>query len=170
MKVSTLSTLMVATGIILTISSLSVFVYKNYTLPKQSKTDLLTFANSTSPVRLTIQSAGIDVPVKKAENYQFSDHEAIFINTSQAIGTGNSVIYAHNWHSLFGKLGKAKVGETITVFLTDGRQYQYQVTQIHTVSPQTLAILKPTTDSRLTLFTCTGFLDKDRLVVVAKQI
>ena len=168
MKISHLSTFIIITGLILTVSSSLLYIYKNHTPPRQPQTDFMTYEDD-APIRLTIQSVGIDIPVKEDENYQNSDSQAIFVNTSQALGTGNSVIYAHNWQNLFGKLNKVKMGDNIIVYLANGRQVAYRASQMHTVSPQTLSILKSTADSRLTLFTCTGFLDKDRLVVVAVQ-
>lgn len=161
---------MIVAGFFILVATSAVYLYKNSQGAKSpTKSD---YSNQTfdSPSRIVIKKIGVDVPVKVAQNYQFSDREAIFIKTSQSIGSGNSVIYAHNWDKLFGKLKRAKVGDDIAIFLANGRQVDYQVSQIHTVPAETINILKETPDSRLTLFTCTGFLDKDRLVVVAKQI
>ena len=168
----TLAILMIVTGFLSLAVLLAIYFYKNNaSFPTQTpKINLLTFENATSPTRVVVGETGINIPVKKAPNYSFSDSQAIFINTSQKIGEGNSIIYAHNWNNLFGKLGKVKMGDIVSVFLADGREVKYKINQKHIVSPQTLGILKPTTDSRLTLFTCIGFLDKDRLVVTAKQI
>ena len=163
---------MIVTGFLSLAILLPIYFYKNNSASvlQQSKTNFLTFENADSPVRITVGETGIDVPVREAPNYSFSDSQAIFINTSQKIGTGNSVIYAHNWNSLFGKLGKVKMGNIVTVYLENGQEIKYQINQKHVVPPETLEILALTNDSRLTLFTCTGFLDKDRLVVVANQI
>jgi LPXTG-site transpeptidase (sortase) family protein len=163
---------MIVTGFISLAILLPIYFYKNNSIPpsQQPKTNFLATENAVSPARIIVAETGIDVPVKEAPNYSFSDSQAIFIDTSQKIGEGNSIIYAHNWNNLFGKLGKVKMGDIVSVFLTDGREVKYKINQKHLVSPQTLGILKPTADSQLTLFTCIGFLDKDRLVVVAKQI
>lgn len=168
----TLSFSMIATGFLSLAALLSIYFYKNNlaSVPQTPKTNFLTFENTASPVRIMVGETGINIPIKEAPNYSFSDSQAIFINSSQKIGTGNSVIYAHNWDKLFGKLAKVKMGDTLRVFLANGQKFDYQVSQKHLVSPQTLGILAPTRDSRLTLFTCAGFLDKDRLVVVANQI
>lgn len=169
-----LSHLLIIVGILSLAVLLPIYFHKNNTtaIPNTPKptTSFLTFENATSPVRVVVGQTGIDISIKVAKNYSFSDNQAILIDSSQSIGEGNSVIYAHNWNSLFGKLGKVKTDDIVTVFLENGDEIKYQVSQKHVVSPETLSILKPTNDSRLTLFTCSGFLDKDRLVVVANQI
>lgn len=170
MKTNILATLMIAVGAFILVASSTVYFYKNYQSPQVLAQSDYSDPNSTSPVKIVISDIDISVPVKAAPNYQFSDNEAIFINSTQAIGEGNSVIYAHNWDKLFGKLKKVKIDDSITIYLANGKQANYKVSQIHTVPADTINILKATSDSRLTLFTCTGFFDKDRLVVVASQI
>ncbi len=170
MKPNLLAAIMIAVGAFILSASSLVYLYKNFQ-PVQVLAESEYFdPNSTLPVKITINNVGINVPVKVAPNYQFSDNEAIFIKSTQDIGGGNSVIYAHNWDKLFGKLKKVKINDDITINLANGKQVNYRVDQIHTVPADTINILKPTTNSYLTLFTCTGFLDKDRLVVVASQI
>lgn len=170
MKTNFLATFMIVAGFFSLVATSTVYLYKNFQSPQVLTESDYSDPNSTSPVKITINDVGINVSVKVAQNYQFSDNEAIFIKSTQSIGTGNSVIYAHNWDKLFGKLKRVKIGDDIAIFLANGKQVNYQVNQIHTVGAETINILKATPDLRLTLFTCTGFLDKDRLVVVAKQI
>lgn len=170
MKINVIATLIIWLGVLILVASSLLYLYKNFQHPQVTASGSYSESNTVLPVRIVVDEAGIDVSVKADENYQFSDNEAIFIKTSQDIGSGNSVIYAHNWDGLFGKLKKVKINDDISVHLANGDKVNYQVSQIHTVPAETINILKETSDSRLTLFTCTGFLDKDRLVVVAKQI
>lgn len=119
-----LSYFLIITGILSLAFLLPIYFYKDKTIATESlpQTNFLNYKNATSPVRVVVDQTGIDLPVKVAANYSYSDNQAIFINTSQKIGTGNSVIYAHNWDSLFGKLGKVKTGETVTIFLANGQK------------------------------------------------
>ncbi|OGD92981.1 hypothetical protein A2697_00530 [Candidatus Curtissbacteria bacterium RIFCSPHIGHO2_01_FULL_41_44] len=170
MKTNFLATFMIVVGASILVATSLVYLYKNFRSPQVLTESDYSDPNSTSPVKIVINDVGINVPVKVARNYQFSDNEAIFIRSTQNIGTGNSVIYAHNWDGLFGRLQKVKIGDNIAVHLANGKKVNYQISQIHTVPAETVNILKATPDSRLTLFTCTGFFDKDRLVVVAREI
>lgn len=93
-----------------------------------------------------------------------------FLTTSATPGQkGNSVIYGHNLDSILGYLPQVQNGDKIYVVLSDGNIAAYQVTQTSTVDPTHVEILDQTADSRLTIYTCTGFLDTARFVVVAKQ-
>jgi LPXTG-site transpeptidase (sortase) family protein len=86
---------------------------------------------------------------------------------------GNTVFLGHrftyyNPRGVFYYLDKVKVGQTIGV-IWNKQRYQYRVSNIKEVPPTATEILKPTKDSRLTIFTCTPlWLPKHRLVVTAQ--
>lgn len=92
-----------------------------------------------------------------------------YLTTSAKPGDGNSVMYGHNLDNLLGDLYLVKEGDQIFVVLSSGSVIKYQVFQEKEVTPQSVEILDPSQDSRLTLYTCSGFLDSARFVVVAKQ-
>jgi LPXTG-site transpeptidase (sortase) family protein len=81
---------------------------------------------------------------------------------------GNAVYYGHNWPNLLGNLHLIKVGQTVVVTTSSGSKLNFKVTQIETVSPDQIRVIAPSGDTRLTLFTCTGFMDLQRLVVTAR--
>lgn len=81
---------------------------------------------------------------------------------------GNSILYGHNWTSLFGNLPKTKPGERVDIGFSDGSMQQFIVEYTSIVSPDEIEIIEQTEDTRITLYTCTGFLDSKRFVVVAK--
>ena len=65
-------------------------------------------------------------------------------------------------------LNKVEMGDEIGVWWNN-TLYNYKVTSIAEVPPTQTSIEDPTTDARLTIFTCTPlWLPKDRLVVVAE--
>lgn len=122
---------------------------------------------------LKISSLGIDLPVTEGEmkdnRWPTSTKNLIHVSTTKLPGSpGNSVIYGHNWESQLGDLDQIKVGDTIEVVLSDGSKKIFQVSQIAEVSPNQSDLLKDSIDTRLTLYTCSGFLDSKRLVVVAQ--
>lgn len=86
---------------------------------------------------------------------------------------GNTVLVGHRFsyttpRGVFYFLDRVKVGDEIAVFWK-GSGYTYKVTSTAVVPPTDTSVVAPTTDSRLTLFTCTPLWSpKDRLVVVAE--
>jgi sortase (surface protein transpeptidase) len=73
-----------------------------------------------------------------------------YLETSPIPGEkGNSILYGHNWEKLLGRLVKIKTGAKIVITYSDS------------------SILNQTEDERMTIYTCTGFLDSMRFIVVA---
>jgi len=85
----------------------------------------------------------------------------------------NTVLIGHRFtytqpKGVFYYLNKVKIGDEIGVWWNN-QLFDYKVNTITEVSPDDTAIENPTTDSRLTIFTCTPlWLPKDRLVVTAE--
>lgn len=82
---------------------------------------------------------------------------------------GNTVIFAHARKGLFQPLREAQKGMQIIVS-TPSYSYTYSISDIKTVNPYDIEVIAPTDDQTLTLYTCSGFLDKKRLIVTAKPI
>ncbi|MFH0874063.1 MAG: class E sortase [Candidatus Komeilibacteria bacterium] len=89
---------------------------------------------------------------------------------------GNTVIAAHRWKWLptskksFYDIDKVKVGDQISLQWA-GKDYQYKVSKISTVTPDKVDILKNSDQPKLTLFSCTPlFSSKYRLIVEADLI
>lgn len=81
--------------------------------------------------------------------------------------TGNSILYGHNWPTILGKLEQVKTGQTITITNSNGVRNTFLVESIAIVTPDQIHVLAASNDVRITLYTCTGFLDSKRLVVTA---
>ncbi|MDB5166625.1 MAG: putative sortase family protein [Candidatus Saccharibacteria bacterium] len=86
---------------------------------------------------------------------------------------GNTVLLGHRFTYTHPKgvlyfMDKVRLGDEIGVWWS-GKRYLYKVSSITTVPPTDTSILAPTTDSRLTIYTCTPLWKPvNRLVVVAK--
>ena len=84
----------------------------------------------------------------------------------------NTVIVAHrftytNARGMFYHLDQVHVGDPIAL-LWHGKKYTYKTTSTRVVPPTEVSVEAPTTDSILTLYTCTPLWNpKDRLVVTA---
>ena len=126
------------------------------------------------PKQIIISSLGIDLAVKPAK--VVSGYWEVFIDSAgwgEGSGVpghpGNQVIFAHARKGLFLPLRQARVGMKIEV-ITDDSQYTYEIIEIKEISPSQIEVIAPTTDETLTLYTCSGFTDSKRLIVVAKRI
>lgn len=140
--------------------------FNNYYVTKQQTIE------KNAPVRITISSLGIDLPIYQAKVvnnvWPTTTRGASYLTTSPLPGTtGNSIIYAHNWRSLFGNLRSAKVGQQVVVTYPDGKKKTFVIAYTSIVSPTESTILAPSNDKRITMYTCTGFLDSERFVAVA---
>jgi len=128
-------------------------------------------ASSDQLFSLSIPSLNIDLPVYtatiSATTWQTTKRGISYLSTSPLPGEyGNSVMYGHNWPNLLGNLHKVKPGDAI--FVTRAHvSKRFIVRYISVVTPNESSVYAPSNDTRLTLYTCTGFLDKDRLVLTA---
>jgi len=123
------------------------------------------------PSTISIPSLELILPVTHSDlrdgKWEISDSAVSYLSSSPVPGTkGNSVLYGHNWPSLLGELDRIKPGDRIKVS-GNGQEVNYLVYYVTTVSPSDVSIYDDTTDYRLTLYTCSGFMDSKRLVVTA---
>lgn len=109
------------------------------------------------------------VPVQvKAGKWEASKNGVSHLSSSPIPGEiGNSILYGHNWPNLLGNLKNIKPGQEIDIQFKDGSMKKFTVKFTQTVSPEQTDILDPSDDRRITLYTCTGFLDNKRFVVTA---
>jgi len=165
----------------ISIGCLSILLGSFFSIQKHSSSRL---AFATAPVgvhetsqsqasRIVIKSVGVSLPVSEAlitnNSWEVSTTGVSHLRTSPPPGErGNSVIYGHNWESLLGSLPKVRPGEVITIQYADRKEKRFTVWYTAVVSPSDTAIVFPTKDTRLTIYTCVGFLDSKRFVVIAK--
>lgn len=126
------------------------------------------------PKRIIIPSVKIDLPVEPAKVingvWEIHDNVANFgVGSSLPKDSGNTVIFAHARWNLFLPLIKINKNDLISLETKDSHWFTYKVVDKKEVKPDQIEIIKPTNDRTLTLYTCTGFFDTRRLVVVAKE-
>jgi LPXTG-site transpeptidase (sortase) family protein len=127
------------------------------------------------PVYIKIYPIGVDVGVKetviKDGIWVIQPDEASYLVSSAGIGDkGNMIIYGHNKDTILGPIRYIAVGAKIELKGSDGKTYNYEVTKTDTVDPNNLEYILPKSEEVLTIYTCTGFLDSKRFVVVAKRL
>lgn len=126
------------------------------------------------PQQVIIPQAQINVKITESQikdgYWEVSDTTANHgIGSAYPGEKGNSVIFAHVRDGLFLNLKNVALGDQIYV-LTKNKWYKYQVSEIKRVAPEEIAVVQPTKDERLTLFTCDGYQDEKRLIIVAKPV
>ena len=125
-----------------------------------------------SPSRIRIERLKIDLPIigttLEQGKWQATDRGVSYLLSTPLPGEiGNSVLYGHNWPNLLGRLVRITPGDLIEIQLSDGSLRRFRVAYTTTVTPDQTHILAQTDDTRLTVYTCTGFLDRQRFVATA---
>lgn len=129
---------------------------------------------SVYPQKIKIDSLMIDLPVTavklESDNWPLLDNQASYLIGSGQIGKkGNPVIYGHNLPNVFGKLKKIKLGDLITVTDAENQVWHYRVEKVLIVSPKEVGVLSTSEEPILTVYTCFGFWDQQRLVVISRR-
>lgn len=151
-----------------------------------NRSSVLSFANIPSeysgtepsgsiPVSLELPSLGLKLPVSETVIrdgiWQTSGSELSHLTVSARPGqSGNIIIYGHNTDGVLGRLHKISVTDLVKITNRTGNIFIYKINNIKTVSPQSVEVVSPTEHELLTLYTCTGFLDSQRLVVTALPV
>ena len=125
------------------------------------------------PARIIIPQVKIDLQVFPAQvvedQWQVSEEGVSYLLGSGIPGREDRVIiYGHNKNHLFGPIKWLSEGEEIKLVNRKGEEFVYQVVETKTVSHEEIEVLSPTQEPTLTLYTCTGFWDRERFVVVGK--
>ena len=130
--------------------------------------------NLETPKKIVIPTVGIDLEVKEAKVVRgywevFADSAAWGEGSGYPGEPGNQVIFAHARVGLFLPVRELK-GDELVYVLTKDKWYLYKVKEIREVYPNQIEVIAPTTDETLTLYTCSGYQDSKRLIVIAKRV
>ena len=107
----------------------------------------------------------------KDNRWTVSSTGVSYLTTSGNLGqAGNVVLYGHNTKDVLGSLWKVQVGDVVEVTDSGGNIRKYEIFERKEVKPNAVEILESADDERLTIYTCSGFLDTARFVVIAKYI
>ncbi len=128
-----------------------------------------------NPIAIIIDGINLNLPIIPANitnnNWQTSNIGVSYLSISPKPGeTGNSILYGHNWTNLLGNLTKVQPGEKVIIVYPKNNIKNFLVEYTQVVSPNDISVLAQTKDKRITIYTCTGFLDSKRFVVVAKEV
>ncbi len=128
--------------------------------------------HTETPVGIEIDNKNINLPVIPATIndgiWPLDDHNALHLATSAYPGErGNIVIYGHNTMPVFGNLKRVAVGDTINITSDTDVVHIYVVKEVLRVKPSDIQVVLPTDHEVLTVYTCIGWLDSERLVIKA---
>lgn len=142
---------------------------------KIPKSQNVTATTRVKPISISLPDLNIDLPIIEAEiknnSWPTTDKGVSYLITSTEPGqVGNSIFYGHNWENILGRLSKVKPGQNIIVNLENGKNLTFKIDTVSIVSPNQTNVLDESADKRITVYTCTGFLDTKRLVAVAKLV
>lgn len=140
------------------------FLYQRY-VPQEFVYASENIASATAfPEELIIKSLNIDLPVYKA-NYKNGKWETI----NNGVSYNNRVFYGHNWPNLLGKITNIKPNQKIQVIYNNKKIKDFSVFSTSIITSANSNILERNLDnSIITVYTCTGFLDSKRFVVLAR--
>ena len=140
-------------------------------------TDLKNFSSRESgelpsPIKIEIPSLEILLPITISSytDGKWSDpgNTVAYWKDSPLPGSqGNSVFYGHNRPNVLGKIKKLSTGDKIMITFSDDSKKEFRIVQKQTVTADQTHVLGNSEDIRVTLYTCTGFLDSKRLVFTA---
>lgn len=166
--------LLVAIGVgLLGYSALNYYFYDRSIQPAVAAQPTPT-PGPTNPVRVIIPGV-LDEPLQPGSyadgKWSVSETTGTYLVQSAKPGEpGNVIIYGHNKGEIFGPLVKVRTDQPITLKLEDGRERHYKVKSTVEVGQDQTDVLAPTDTEVLTLYTCTGWLDRNRFIVKAVPV
>ena len=127
----------------------------------------------SNPTRIRITKIGIDSPIEetKINNkvWEISQKGISHLAISARPGEqGPIILYGHNTNDRFGPIRWLTKGDDIEV-LAGSQKYNYIVVQTMRVRPDQMDIFTQQIGERLTLYTCDGFGDLERFLVIAER-
>lgn len=125
------------------------------------------------PSQLVMPDVRIDLPIIPArledQQWQLNNTGVSLLQSPLLSDKHGLILYGHNWSSLLGSLHQTKIGQKFSLVYSDGNIEHYVIQSILTVSPDRLDVLDLAKEDALIIYTCTGFLDTQRLVVIAHR-
>lgn len=161
--------------LLLTFGGVNYFRVRRLSFNKVPPTASAAVTDIDVPIEVIIPSLNLDLPVDPGNImdgvWQISANNATYSTSSSPPGSGgNTVIYGHNLKRVFGNLPYLSEGQKVSVKTKSGKLYHYTVTEKHFVGPDRVDLVSPTEEPTLTIYTCWGAFDRQRVVVVAKPI
>lgn len=124
------------------------------------------------PTQLIIQKVDINLPIEETAinngMWQIAENGASHLTISARPGEkGPIIIYGHNTNDRLGPIRWLSKGDSIEINTADKKSYTYIIRQTMTVSPNQMDIFTQQKGETLIIYTCDGFADLQRFVIIA---
>ena len=124
------------------------------------------------PTHIVIANTTMNYPIVETVIqhgvWQISDDGASHLAISANPGeNGTIIIYGHNTLARFGSLPYVSIGQHISLTTADNKTHEYVIQKTQVVDPNDTKILTSQKGEVLLLYTCYGFADLQRFVVLA---
>lgn len=124
------------------------------------------------PTTIVIPSVTLALPVSPTTIsggiWGIADNGASYLHSSSRPGEeGAIILYAHNTDERFGPIRWLSTGASISLTTSDNKTHMYTVTKIVEVPATAVEIFSQKKET-LILYTCSGFADLKRFVVLAE--
>lgn len=128
---------------------------------------------TANPTKIVIPKVGIDLAIEETVItngvWQISAKGASHLAKSASPDEkGTIIMYGHNTNNRFGPIRWLTKGEKIELQTSDGKKHVYVVSELKKVTPDRMDIFEQKGET-LILYTCDGFADLQRFVVIAKK-
>jgi hypothetical protein len=138
--------------------------------PALVKNRVLTDLNQPVAVTIPHKPESLHVVPSLIQNGEWSvSDQGVSLLKNPAGGPQGHILYGHNWNSVLGQLQQAQIGEEISLTYQNGTEEVFVINSIFTVSSDRLDVLELAQPQKLLMYTCAGFLDTKRLVVLASR-
>jgi LPXTG-site transpeptidase (sortase) family protein len=123
------------------------------------------------PTQLSIQKLNLNLPVEQTIIYngvwQVSEYVSHLTTSARPGEKGAIIMYGHNTLERLGPIRWLSKGDTIEVKTIDNKIHRYKIDQTMTVAPNRLDIFTKRAGETLIIYTCDGFADLQRFVLIA---
>jgi LPXTG-site transpeptidase (sortase) family protein len=125
--------------------------------------------------QVKISDLKIDLPIYPSvvtdSKWEINNMGVSLLVNYQELGFSSSqILYGHNWPSLLGNLTQAKIGQEIELIYNDDSLKRFQISKLVIVPVNDLTAIQEADQNSLVIYTCSGFMDKERLIVLAEPL
>lgn len=169
--------LLLSLGILLIIIPLffytNEFVQLSFFTPKVPV--MKTTKHHASPIEIQIPGVRMDLSISETaishNIWQIADAGASHLAVSSRPGEdGPIILYAHNTNDRFGPIRWLSQGQEIQLITEDSRVHTYKIIKTLQVDSDKTSIFFSDKGERLFLYTCDGFADLKRFIVIATPV
>jgi len=127
------------------------------------------------PTELIIPRIFVNLPIEETAinngAWQVSQNGASHLTISARPGEqGTIIMYGHNSTERLGPIRWLLKGDIIEIKNADNKTYSYKISETIKVSPSKMDIFTNKNKEVLIIYTCDGFADLERFVIIAKPV